>query len=122
MQPTISLSSTEAEYRVLTDTAKDVIYFRPLLDELGFGANNPTAILSDNQSCIKLVENPVMHARTKHNEIQHHFIREAAEAGKVHVGYIPTTAQTVDFLTKPLSYSSFVKNRRRSGVIPRPSD
>ena len=122
MQPTVSLSSTEAEYRVLTDTAKDVIHFRQLLNELGFGANNPTVNLSDNQSCIKLEENPIMHARTKHIEIQHHFIREAAEAGKVHVGYVPTMAQTADFLTKPLSYSSFINNRRRARVMPRPSD
>ena len=62
MQPTVSLSNTKAEYRVLTDTAKDVIRFRRLLDELGLGENTPTVILSDNQSCIKLVENPIMHA------------------------------------------------------------
>ena len=122
MQPTVSLSSTEAEYRVLTDTTKDVIHFRRLFAELEFGEDIPTTIFSDNQSYINLVENPVMHARTKHIEIQHHFIREAVEARKVHVNYIPTTAQIADFLTKPLLYGSFVKNRRKAGALPCPSD
>lgn len=83
MQPTISLSNTEAEYRVLTDAAKDIINFRRLLQELGVPTNDPIILLSDNQSCIKMVKNPVLHARTKHIEIQHHFIREAAKAGEV---------------------------------------
>ena len=122
MQPTVSLSSTEAEYRVLIDSAKDVIHFRRLFDELGFGEDAPTTVFSDNHSCIKLVENPVMHAQTKHIEIQHHFIREAAEARKVHVSYVPTMAQIANFLTKPLPYGSFVKNQRRARVLPRPSD
>jgi hypothetical protein len=62
MQPTVSLSTTEAEYRVLTDVAKDILYFCKLLDELGMTSNGATGFLSDNQSYIKLV----LHSRTKH--------------------------------------------------------
>lgn len=61
-----------------------------------------------------------MHARTKHIELQHHFIREATQAGKVQVEYIPTGAQLADFLTKPLPNQSFVANRYKAGVIPFP--
>jgi len=46
----------------------------------------PTTLLSDNQSCIKLVENHVSHAKTKHIEIQHHFIHDIAKAGEIQVG------------------------------------
>ena len=81
LQPTVFLSSTEAEYRVLTDAAKDIIYFRRILSELGLDIVAPTSLLSDNQSCIKLVQNPVMHSRTKHIGIQQHFICEVSKDG-----------------------------------------
>ena len=70
LQPTMSLSSTEAEYRVLTDASKDVIYLRNLLQEIGIDMTSPTPIYTDNQSSIKLVDNLVMHNHTKHIGIQ----------------------------------------------------
>ena len=117
LQPTISLSSTEAEYKALTEASKDIIHYRRLLQELGYLDKNPTILLNDNQSSIKLVKNPIMHARTKHIEIQHHFIREVANAGILQVEFTPTVTQLVDFLTKPLPYKSFVQNRELAGVI-----
>ena len=66
LQPTVSLSSTEAEYRVLTDASKDIIYFRKLLEEIGIDIDQPTNILTKNQPSIKLVANLVMYTRTKH--------------------------------------------------------
>jgi len=83
IQPTISLSSTKSEYRVLTNASKDIIHFKRLLDELEQSISGTTLLLSDNQACIKLVKNPVLHARTKHIESQHHFICKAAKAGAV---------------------------------------
>jgi len=77
----------------LTDAAKDIAYFKRLMKELGIGIEDPTPLMSDNQSCIKLVKNPIMHERTKHIEIQHHFIREAATAGNVQVNYVPMELQ-----------------------------
>ena len=117
MQPTVSLSTTEAEYRVITDALKDIIYFRRLLTEIGIENSEPTSIMSDNQSCIKLVENPVLHSRTKHIGLQYHFIREASKSGEVHVNYILTTYQQADFLTKPLSKTLFLTNRQSAGII-----
>ena len=116
LQPTVLLSTTEAEYRVLTDAAKDVIYLRRLLEELGTDITAPTTILSDNESCIKLVDNPVLHARTKHIELQHHFIREQVKAGRAIVSYVPARYQQADLLTKPLSYPSFYTNREAIGI------
>lgn len=66
----------EAEYRVLTQSAKDVVYLQTLMVELNIGNNESTLLFNDNQSCIKLVTNPILHARTKHIKIQHHFRRE----------------------------------------------
>jgi histone deacetylase 1/2 len=117
LQPTVSLSTTEAEYRVLTDASKDVLYFRRLLTELGINMEKPTTLLSDNQSCLKLVQNPVMHARTKHIGIQHHFIRETTQSGDVHVLFTPTCSQQADFLTKPLPYTKFYINKQGAGIL-----
>lgn len=122
LQPTVSLSTTKVEYRVLTDTSKDVLYLRRLIAEFGIDVTNPTPILSDNQSCIKLVGNPVLLARTKHIEIQHHFIWEQVKSGAATVSYIPTYLQQANLLTKPLSYSNFSTNRNVIGVKPLPQN
>jgi hypothetical protein len=78
----------------LTDTAKDILYFHRLLDELGMMSKGATSLLSDNQSCIKLVNNPVLHSKTKHIGIQHHFIRETSKTGDIqndlHPNYFAT--------------------------------
>jgi hypothetical protein len=116
LQPTVSLSSTEAEYRVLTDASKDVIYFRDLLREIGVDMTSPTPIYTDNQSSIRLVDNPVMHSRTKHIGIQQHFIRESAQNGHVQVLFTPTHSQEADFLTKPLTLTKFLSNRDKVGI------
>lgn len=117
LQPAVSLSTTEAEYRVLTDASKDILYFRRLLEELGLNVIEPTKLFSDNQSCLKLVQNPVLHARTKHIGIHEHFIRETIHNGHVEVFYTPTSSQQADFLTKPLSYSKFTFDRDSAGII-----
>jgi hypothetical protein len=61
LQPTLSLSSTEAEYRVLSEAARNITYFRRLLNELRIGDKAPTPIFCDNLSSIRLVKNLVMH-------------------------------------------------------------
>jgi hypothetical protein len=121
-QPTVAMSTIEAEYRVLSDAAKDVMYLRKLFAELRIGGNEPTPILSDNQSCIKLVNNLVLHAHTKHIEIQYHFIRERTQIGEVSICYIPTVEQQADILTKPLEPTNYANMRSALGVLKLPSD
>jgi hypothetical protein len=121
-QPTVAMSTTEAEYRVLSDAAKNVVYLHRLMNEIGMNTSEPLYILSDNQSCIKLVDNPVLHARTKHIEIQYHFIRERTQVGDIIVDYIPMAEQQADILTKPLDYYSFTTLREAIGIKPLPQD
>ena len=93
LQPTVSLSTTEAEYMVLSEAAKDIVYLRRLFIELGKPTDKPTTISSDNQSCLKLVSNPVLHNRTKHISIQDHFIREKVASQDISIKYIPAQHQ-----------------------------
>ena len=89
LQPTLSLSSTEAEYHVLSEAARNITYFHRLLNELQIGDKAPTLIFCDNLSSIRLVKNPVMHQQTKHIELEHHYIWEKYEDGTIVISYVP---------------------------------
>jgi len=111
-QPSISLSSTESEYMASTLATREAVFLRQFLAELGFCPAGPIPIFVDNQSAIALARNPEFHARTKHIEVRHHYIREKLEDGVIDLKYIPTDDQVADIFTKPLptvKHSKFVK-------------
>ncbi|TPX55785.1 DNA-directed DNA polymerase [Powellomyces hirtus] len=106
-QPTVALSSTEAEYMALPQACKEAIWLRQLLIELGYPQGLPCKIYEDNQGCIALARNPTNHARTKHIDIRHHFIRESIANQHVDLEYCPTKDMAADLLTKPLPRPHF---------------
>ena len=75
-QPTIALSSTEAEYRGTVVVTCEAIWLKQLLKDLHVEVFNPTTIYYYNLNIIQLVKNPVIHARTKEIEVHYHFVRE----------------------------------------------
>ena len=77
---------------------------------------DPTVIYCDNQSCIQIAKNPVFHARTKHIEIQYHFVREKVQSKEIELIYCSTEDQAADILTKALSKDKFEKFRNVLGV------
>ncbi|KAI0495097.1 hypothetical protein KFK09_025244 [Dendrobium nobile] len=87
-QVTVAKSSTEAEYRSLSAATSDVIWLRRLVAELDHPQHSPTIIHCDNTSAIALAKNPVFHARTKHIEIDHHFIRQHINSGAISITHI----------------------------------
>jgi len=89
-QTSVALSSTEAEYMALTQAAKEAIWLKRLLKELGQDVDGGVLLNVDNQSCIALARNPEFHARTKHIDIQHHFIREKVEDKAIQLIFCPT--------------------------------
>jgi hypothetical protein len=95
----------------------EAIWLRKLLAGLFDQELDPTLIYCDNQSCIKLSENPVFHDRSKHIEIRYHFIRDRIQKGAVKLQYIPTDQQVVDILTKPLAKGKFEAFRDRLGLV-----
>ena len=106
-QPTVALSSTEAEYMAATQATKEAIWLRQLLSELGHPQNGATVIFEDNNGCIELAKNPIHHACTKHIDIQHHFVREKVLSGEVELVHCSTNEQLADILTKPLVRDKF---------------
>ena len=108
-QPTVALSSTEAEYMAATQACKEAIWWRSLLAELnlGFTESMPTKIFADSQGCIALSKNPEFHARTKHIDVQHHFVREKVAERKVLLVYVSTQEMRADILTKAVPRVKF---------------
>jgi hypothetical protein len=76
-----------------------------------------TMILCDNQSCIKMTENPVFHDKSKHIEIRYHFIRDMVQRGALKLQYISTDEQVADVMTKPLSHVKFEHFQDKLGIV-----
>ena len=106
-QPTVSRSSSEAEYRALTNTACEVQWLQYLLTDLHHTASLPIHLYCDNQSAIKIAQNPTFHERTKHIEIDCHLIREKVQNGIIHLMPIASKDQLADIHTKALPFPSF---------------
>jgi len=116
-QPTIALSSTEAEYMALTHAGKEAVFLQNLYGDIGIQITAPLFLLVDNQSAIALAENPIFHARSKHIEVRQHWIREKIEDGRIRLEYTPTSDQVADIFTKPLNAEKFVKFRDALGLV-----
>ena len=99
----VSRSSTEAEYRALADVTCDLSWIRCLFKDLGITLAQPIPIYCDNASAIALASNPVQHARTKHIEIDCHFVRDKIKQGLILPKFVSTQNQLADVLTKGLS-------------------
>jgi hypothetical protein len=117
-QTCTTLSTTEAEYVAASETSREAIWLRHLLQDIDLANPNPVKIHCDNQSAIQLVRNPVLHARTKHINIRYHFIRDQLESNKIDIIYIETKMQIADILTKPLATPLFERLRDQIGIIP----
>jgi hypothetical protein len=112
-QSSVALSTTEAEYIALSVAVREAVWLRKLLTDLFDHEMDPIIIHCDNQSCVKLSENPVFHDRSKHIEIKYHYIRDMVQRKAVHVQYLPTHEQIADIFTKPLAKTKFEYFRER---------
>lgn len=104
-QRTVALSSNEAEYMGMSDAAKEAIYLRNFLVELQESRSIKSHLLCDNMGALKMSENPSFHARSKHIDLRHHFIRDAVTNRLFDVKHIITEEMIADILTKALPRS-----------------
>jgi uncharacterized beta-barrel protein YwiB (DUF1934 family) len=75
------------------------------------------SLLCDNESAIKLTNNPVQHARTKHINVRHHFIRDHQQKGDISIESVDTEDQLADIFTKPLNEKMFCKLRNELNIM-----
>jgi hypothetical protein len=111
LQPTVALSSADAEYMALSASAQESHYLRMLCSDLHIPCEVPTVMLADNQSAIVMANNPTMTAANKHINIRHHFIRDHIKNGDITLKYVSTLDNAADLLTKALPFDSFSRHR-----------
>lgn len=116
-QSVVSRSSAEAEFRAMAHGICEGIWLKRVLKELKISDEEPMKMFCDNQSAISIAKNPVHHDRTKHVEIDRHFIKEKIEEGIIKMLYVPTCLQTADILTKALSRKVFDDLSSKLGLI-----
>jgi hypothetical protein len=116
-QPTVSRSSAEAEYRAVANGVAEVSWLRQLLQELHHPLQTASLVYCDNVSAVYLSTNPIQHQRTKHVEIDLHFVRERVAIGAVRVLHVPTSSQFADIFTKGLPSSVFTAFRSSLNVL-----
>ena len=123
-QVSVALSSCEAEIMALSEAAKEGVFLRRFLDELGLGSSGPTALApptalaTDNKAARDLAYNPEHHEKSKHIERRHFYVRELVENEELVVPFVSTTANMADFFTKPLAGEAFFRLRNTIMNLP----
>jgi hypothetical protein len=116
-QPTVSHSSTEAEYKALANGTAEVVWIQSVLKELGVHQPRPPVLWCDNLGATYFSTNPVFHARTKHIEIDFHFVREKVALGALEVKFISSGDQLADVFTKPVSLQVLTRFRSNPNLV-----
>jgi hypothetical protein len=117
-QPTVAASATEGEYMSGSHSTRQGLWLRRMLIELGLELEDiSTTIFIDNHGAINLLKDSCYQQRTKHIDIQHHFICEHVEDGTFEIIHCPSHLMLADGLTKPLPRDSFTKMVDGLGLI-----
>ena len=121
-QSTVATSTTQSEFNALTEAAKDAVWLRRFNAEFSKSSSGdlkkPAAVkvFCDNQPAVKLSKNPEFHRRTKHFDIEVHYVRELQEKGEIEVCEVDTRNQLADIFTKPLKPDNFIRLREMIGM------
>jgi hypothetical protein len=116
-QHVVSRSSTKAEYRAMSLVTADLYWLRMLFRELQLSLPSPSTIWCDNSGALALATNPVSHARTKHIEVDVHFIWEKVLNIDIQLRYLSTLDQVADLFTKCLTADRFCLLRDKLLVV-----
>jgi hypothetical protein len=109
--------SAVIEYSAIAHATRQIIWLRYLFEALGYPQDDPSLLFSDNGSAIALTENPQFHARSKHFDIQNHFVRERIEDETIEVMYCPTNEMVADIFMKGLHKPKHQKFIRELGLL-----
>ncbi|KAK2981315.1 hypothetical protein RJ640_007016 [Escallonia rubra] len=115
-QPVVARSSSEAEFRSMAQGICELLWLKIILNDLKIKLETPMKLYCDNKSAINIAHNPVQHDRTKHVEVDRHFIKKKLESGLICTPYISTEGQLADILTKGLASSAFYRIVSKLGM------
>ena len=115
LQPTVAVSTTEAEYMAAAHAVKEGLWLRKLMRDFEVEVGI-MPIFCDNQGAIKLLKHPIASMRSKHIDVIYHFARERVARQEVAFEYCATDKNVADIMTKPLPESKFVFCCKGMGV------
>jgi hypothetical protein len=115
-QTSVALSTAEAEYVATGQCCAKLLWMRQTLRDFSYNLSK-VPLLCDNESAIRMADNPVEHSRTKHIDIWHHFLRDHQQKGDIEVYHINTENQLADIFTKPLDEKRFCRLRSELNVL-----
>ncbi|RVW19305.1 Retrovirus-related Pol polyprotein from transposon RE1 [Vitis vinifera] len=106
-QNVVARSPAESEFRAIAQGLCELLWLKIILYDLRIKWDGPMKLYCDNKSTINIAHNPIQHDRTKHIEIDKHFIKEKLDEGVVCMSYVPSEHQLADIITKGLNNSMF---------------
>jgi hypothetical protein len=112
----VSLSTAEAEYIVTGHCCAQLLWMRQTLRDYGYKLTK-VPLLCDNESAIRMANNPIEHNRTKHIAIRYHFLRDHQQREDIEIAYVSTKEQLSDIFTKPLDEKTFTKLRHELNIL-----
>jgi hypothetical protein len=115
-QNSVALSTAEAEYIAASHCCTQLLWMRQTLRDYGYKLTK-VLLLCDNESAIRMTDNPVEHSRTKHIAIRYHFLRDHQQKGDIEIAYINTKEQLADIFIKPLDEQTFTKLRHELNIL-----
>ncbi|KAK2993029.1 hypothetical protein RJ640_001592 [Escallonia rubra] len=115
-QTVVSRSSAEVEYRAMATTTSEIIWLKQLLQDLEVSCTTPVSLFCDNRAAIHIAANPVFHERTKHMEIDCHFIRQHIQSQTIATKSISSQDQLADIFTKALGHDRFHQLLGKLGI------
>jgi hypothetical protein len=115
-QNSVALSTAETEYIAAGHYCVQLLWMRQTHRDYGYKLSK-VPLLCDNESAIRMAENPVEHNRTKHIDIRYHFLRDHQQRGDIEIAYVNTKDQLADTFTKPLDEKTFSKLRNELNIL-----
>jgi hypothetical protein len=115
-QNSVALSIVEAEYIVVGHYCAYLLWMRQTLRDYGYKLSK-VPLLCDNESVIRIADNPVEYSCTKHIDIRYHFLRDHQQKGDIKIAYVNTHNQLADIFTKPLDEKTFSKLRNQLNIL-----
>ena len=101
-QPIVTLSAAEAEFVAACEAAREILWMRGILHDMGYPQMESSILFEDNTACISLATSQGKHDRMKHIDVRYHFLKEQVKQGTVQIVHIPGTEQRADILTKDI--------------------
>ncbi|KAL6054460.1 Cysteine-rich receptor-like protein kinase 25-like protein [Balamuthia mandrillaris] len=119
-QSDIALSTSDAEYVAACHATKEAVWLRQLLKDLKLPQQGPTELFEDNQTAIKIAENPIIHDRSKHIDVKYHYVRQKVKRKEVKLIYVPSGENIADAMTKSLAGPLLRKHMASFGLSQPP--